>query len=517
MRTITITRVKKAAVLLMLAVLTVGLGYGFADDALAAEKLAAPEDLSASSAPSGSSPPGRPARPTAGAVSHDSVTISWADPGDSSITGYQVLRRNRDTDAKGNFTIIEDDTGTAATTYTDDSVAPATRYGYRVRARNAHGLSPRSRSVRADTPAEPELDRPDLVVRSPTVSDADVLTRETFTLTVTVLNQNSGASIATNLRFYWSSDDTISTDDTELKSGAVSELGASETSSHTANLIAADSVGDHYYGACADVVPQESDTANNCSAAVAVTTTVGSFDLVANSPTIRAPDLLQKVGMLFYEVPVRNQGSEPSTKTKLRFYRSTDEIISVDDKRILSPTELDSLGSNEEIAPSMYVQSRYRIRGSTYYLGGCVVPAPGEPNVSNNCSPPLRIDDYADLLVKAANVDEPIVATESSFGLAITVRNDGILHSSPTTLRYFFSTDDVITTSDIEVADAEIPILRAFWQHLREELVTVSLYAPEEPGTYYYGACIDPTPEELEVNNNCSHSVAITVVEDESG
>ena len=155
MRTITMPRVAKAAVLVMLAILTVGSGYGFADGVVAAEKLAAPEDLSASSAPS-SSPPGRPARPTVGAVSHDSVTISWADPGDSSITGYQILRRNRDTDAKGNFTIIEDDTGTAATTYTDDSVAPATRYGYRVKARNAHGLSPRSRSVRADTPAEPE-------------------------------------------------------------------------------------------------------------------------------------------------------------------------------------------------------------------------------------------------------------------------------------------------------------------------------------------------------------------------
>ena len=155
MRTITMPKVAKAAVLVMLAILTVGSGYGFADGVVAAEKFAAPEDLSASSAPS-SSPPGRPARPTVGAVSHDSVTISWADPGDSSITGYQVLRRNRDTDAKGNFTIIEDDTGTAATTYTDDSVAPSTRYGYRVKARNAHGLSPRSRSVRADTPAEPE-------------------------------------------------------------------------------------------------------------------------------------------------------------------------------------------------------------------------------------------------------------------------------------------------------------------------------------------------------------------------
>ena len=102
------------------------------------------------------SPPDKPARPTADAVSHDSITFSWADPGDSSITGYQVLRRNRDTDAVGDFTTIEDDTGANATTYTDDTVAPSTRYAYRVKARNAHGLSQRSKSVRATTPAEAE-------------------------------------------------------------------------------------------------------------------------------------------------------------------------------------------------------------------------------------------------------------------------------------------------------------------------------------------------------------------------
>ena len=92
------------------------------------------------------SPPDRPARPTAGAVGHGSITFSWADPGDSSITGYQVLRRNRDTDAVGDLTIIEEDTETDAATYTDDTVAPSTRYTYRVKARNAHGLSPRSQN-----------------------------------------------------------------------------------------------------------------------------------------------------------------------------------------------------------------------------------------------------------------------------------------------------------------------------------------------------------------------------------
>ena len=83
--------------------------------------------------------PAAPARPTATAVSHNSVTLSWADPSDTSITGYQVLRRNRDTDEPGDFTVIEDDTGNSATAYTDSSVDAATRYTYRIKARNANG------------------------------------------------------------------------------------------------------------------------------------------------------------------------------------------------------------------------------------------------------------------------------------------------------------------------------------------------------------------------------------------
>ena len=101
------------------------------------------------------SPPDQPARPTQTSVSHDSVTFSWANPDDSSITGYQILRRNRDTDAKRDFTVIENDTGDAGTTYTDNTVSPSTKYGYRIKARNVHGLSERSQSVRITTPSAP--------------------------------------------------------------------------------------------------------------------------------------------------------------------------------------------------------------------------------------------------------------------------------------------------------------------------------------------------------------------------
>ena len=99
-----------------------------------------------------------PDKPTglAAAASHDSVTLTWDDPNDDSITGYVILRRNRDTDAQGQFSKLVADTGSAATTYTDDSVAAETPYTYRIKAINAHGSSWRSRWLHIDTPAAPE-------------------------------------------------------------------------------------------------------------------------------------------------------------------------------------------------------------------------------------------------------------------------------------------------------------------------------------------------------------------------
>ena len=78
--------------------------------------------------------PATPARPVIDSVAHNSVTLSWDDPGDSTITGYQILRRHRATQPAGVFSVIEDDTGSAATTYTDSTVEASTSYVYRIKA-----------------------------------------------------------------------------------------------------------------------------------------------------------------------------------------------------------------------------------------------------------------------------------------------------------------------------------------------------------------------------------------------
>ena len=98
-----------------------------------------------------------PAKPTGlnAAATHDTVHLTWDDPGDDSITGYTILRRVRENDVGGEFSELVPDTGSAATTYTDGSARANTRYTYRIKAINEHGASERSSWVHVETPATP--------------------------------------------------------------------------------------------------------------------------------------------------------------------------------------------------------------------------------------------------------------------------------------------------------------------------------------------------------------------------
>ena len=85
-----------------------------------------------------------------------------------------------------------------------------------------------------------------------------------------VRNQGGVASPATTLRFYQSTDATITTSDTEVGTAAVGGLAASGTRSHGADVTAPSSTGTYYYGACVDAVTDEFDTTNNCSGSIPV-------------------------------------------------------------------------------------------------------------------------------------------------------------------------------------------------------------------------------------------------------
>ena len=124
---------------------------------------------------------------------------------------------------------------------------------------------------------------PDLVVDRPTVSESTPDARAPFTLNAAVRNQGNSSSASTTLRYYRSSDSTITTGDMEVGTDSVFGLDASENEDELIFLTAPSTPGTYYYGACVDSVSGESDTRNNCS--TAVTVTVSAIASVPNPPT----------------------------------------------------------------------------------------------------------------------------------------------------------------------------------------------------------------------------------------
>ena len=115
-----------------------------------------------------------------------------------------------------------------------------------------------------------DLEAPELVVFSPSVSDDSPSTGISFSLSATVRNQGGGESAATTLRYYRSTDATITPSDTEVGTDALGALAASGTSDQSIELTAPSTAGRYFYGACVDAVPNEFDTTNNCSSWVQV-------------------------------------------------------------------------------------------------------------------------------------------------------------------------------------------------------------------------------------------------------
>ena len=151
-----------------------------------------------------------PAKPT-GVVTtatHDSVALAWDDPSDASITHYQIFRRDRAVHDAGEFVTINENTGSAATSYTDDTVEPEARYVYRVKAVNQHGASTWSDFVRADTPAAPapEPDQNSPATGQPTIGGTAEV-GETLTADTSGIADADGLGNAV-FEYQWLADNT---------------------------------------------------------------------------------------------------------------------------------------------------------------------------------------------------------------------------------------------------------------------------------------------------------------------
>ena len=342
-----------------------------------------------------------------------------------------------------------------------------------------------------ENPATDNTDQgaPDLVVESPSVSDSTLNTGASFTLRATVRNRGAGRSDATTLRYYRSSNSTISSSDTPAGTDAVSGLAASGSSSELINLTAPSSAGTWYYGACVESVSGESDTANNCSSVVRVTVRARIPDLTVSSTV---SDNTPMIGDTFVlTATVRNQGTSASTATTLRYYRSEDRTIGTGDTEVGTAT-VSALSVDETSSGTINLQAPST--EGTFYYGACVVPVSGESDTGNNCSSAVAVFGGGPFPVYDLDISRSVLHAPgfASVGTTITmtvdVTNLGPNASRPAILR--FGRTKYLT----------IPVLNPNETVTYERKTVGSVRL----GTATYSVCIIEAPGEENTGNNCA-------------
>ena len=204
---------------------------------------------------------------------------------------------------------------------------------------------------------------------------------------------------------------------------------------------------------------------------------------------------------------VRNRGSGRAAAATLRFYRSANTTISSLDVEVGS-LALDALAAAGTRSRSVDVTAPAAAR--VYYYGACVDDVADESETKNNCSQAVSVtvtQGAPDLVVEGISVDESTLDAGASFTLSGVARNRGYGTAAATTVRYYRSDDTRVSAADLEVGTDNLGALAAG----NHSVLSIDLDAPAEPGTVYYGACVDAVSGEAAADNNCSAAVAVTV------
>ena len=180
--------------------------------------------------------------------------------------------------------------------------------------------------------------RPDLIVQLLEVDDDSLVAGTSLLIDAVVRNQGSGASSATTLRYFRSSDPTITTDDFQMAADIVGGLQP-RTNEGVSEEVPISILGAHWIGACVVAVSGETAIDNQCS--------VGA-PIVVSTPGI--PDLVVDIGVSHETIlagedftivaTVRNQGLGSASPTTLRYYLSDDDLIAVSDMQIATDSVL---------------------------------------------------------------------------------------------------------------------------------------------------------------------------------
>jgi hypothetical protein len=281
--------------------------------------------------------------------------------------------------------------------------------------------------------------------------------------------------------------------------------------------------GTYYIGAIVDALGNqpENNEGNNTRVTPIAFTVVRDVDLLLSALTSTPND----AGSITLHDTVMNAGSTPTTAwdVTVRYYLSTDNVITRADmpladryiNGLLDAGASSSSGNRTITLPTP-------LASGTYYVGAIVDVFGQQPefNESNNTrvsTTTVEVVHEVDLALTALSSPSlgAYIYPDGPLTIHDTVRNIGTSATTAwsLTVRYYLSTDSVITADDMPIGDRYIT---GFIPASGFDSGTTTLTLPSSlaPGSYYIGAIVDALyqqPENFENNNSRATSSQVYV------
>ena len=329
----------------------------------------------------------------------------------------------------------------------------------------------------------------------------------TITVTDTTRNAGGGAAPASTTRLYLSTNAVLDAADVLLASRAVAALapGASDAVSTSVTLPAGIAAGTYYVIASADadnavIETQEGNNTFSRAFQVGADLTIASLSV----PSDAGAGQLVTLGDT-----TRNAGAGAAGPSTTSYYLSTNAVLDAADV-LLGSRAVGALAAGASEAGSASLTVPAGTATGLYYViakadAGDAVSEVSEAN--NTQYAIMRVGP--DLLILSF-VAPPAVGAGTPITVTDTTRNTGGGTASPSTTRFYLSTNGLLDASDLVLASRTVPALAAGTSDSASTSLTIPAGTPA--GIYYLLAVADAdngVPELQEVNNMLSRTVQV--------
>jgi len=342
---------------------------------------------------------------------------------------------------------------------------------------------------------------PDLTVDTPAIDVRDLIPGQTMNVSARLRNEGNRSSDATTVRYVLSSDRLIDFSDPEMGSDGAVGLGPGNSTQQSVVLTAPATPGSYWVGACADVVPDESSSSNNCSAEQEIfvnsepdcrNRSLSCGGLV--SGTLSSADCLQSPrGSGFLAEVLEVDANRGDALVFDAHWSDLDGYLLLEDPTGVVVAENDDAGNSSRSRIEYKVEQGgiYRVWTTSYRRNGS-----GSYNLEMLCASASAPDLVASVV--SASTSETNV--NDSISLSAAVSNEGNGSANPTNVHFMLSNDEEITADDEVITSINMDSLAAGSSLNVEAFIS----APDTPGNYWVGICVEQVQNETLTENNCS-------------